>query len=83
MPSKRSKRRRLRDTRPDAEAQSVSLTRAVVGVLTKNQHLEIRVRGEVQRGKDILGGRKNLPFGPLSGYERLQFSPVGLCQLGL
>ena len=54
--------RRL-DARPHREAQSVRLSRPVVGVLPEQDGLDVRIRGVAQGVENVLLGRINLIFG--------------------
>ena len=63
------------------EAQAVRLPGAVVRVLAQDHGLDLGVRGQVQRGEDLVGWGVDRASPPLGGDELLELAPVGLGEL--
>ncbi len=74
-------RRRRRHWWANGETQAVGLTWAVIGVLTKDYHLDLGEGSEVQGSEDFLGWRKNGMIGPFLGYEGPKLGPIGFGKL--
>ncbi len=75
-------RRRSGNAASDRETETVSLTRSVIRVLTEQQHLDRRIRRQMEGGKDLVMGWEDLMCGPFGVDELLELGPVRLLELG-
>ena len=69
------------NTASHGEAQTVGLPRAVIRILTENDHSRVGQRGEIEGGEHLVGGWEDgSPFAFLPD-EALQFGPIRSIEL--